>query len=332
MQPKRSDEPRVAVPFNIIASATNIQPALTQQFIRLTEGVDEEETATEQGNFNISQSDLKAIGEGQMLDTNNVGFEFEGGHASLRMTGLARAFNSKGILMNAENYNHQTRPKWKLVPDGSLGGVPNAFELVSPILTGQAGLQNLRDCLRVAEEVGCEIYSQGGVHIHFDYSSWDLQTKKNILINQYMMSPWLQATQPKHRRASTWAKLFKSLDGSYESWKTRVLDAQDERQLTRVVRGDRYYEINITNTRQPTWEWRFPQGNIEIDTNLNMVRLLDKIIEVSKKGLLSTDDVSEDGMKTWMGTDLFTFWRNRIYDMSQTGTNSRPSYNHRSII
>lgn len=234
--------------------------------------------------------------------------------------------------MNAEGYNHTTRPQWKLVPDASLSGVPNAFELVSPILSGQTGLQNLRDCLRVAEEVGCEIYEQGGVHVHFDNRGWDLQVRKNLLINQYLMSPWLQATQPKHRRNNRWAKPFKSLDGSYESFKRRVLEASSERDLTRVVRGDRYYEINVTNTRQPTWEWRFPQGSIEQDTNINMVRLLDKIIEVSKKGLLSSSNVTEDGMRMWMGIDLFTFWRNRIYDLSQTGTTGRPSYNHRSII
>ena len=295
-------------------------------------GTEAAEPGAVSSDLRISDSDLKAIGQAEMADTNNVGFEFEGGHPSKGMSSLARAFNSAGISMNAESYNHTTRPRWKLVPDASLSGVPNAFELVSPILTGQAGLQNLRDCLKAAEEVGCEIYKEGGVHIHFDYSNWDLQTKKNILINQYLMSPWLQATQPKHRRDNRWAVRFKTLVGTYEDWKRRVLEVNGEYGLTRLVRGNRYHEINITNTRQPTWEWRFPQGNIEQDTNINMVRVLDKLIEVSKKGLLSSNDVTEEGMKKWMGTDLFTFWRNRIYDLSMTGGSRTPSYNHRSII
>ena len=188
--------------------------------------------------------------------------------------------------------------------------------------------------------MGVEIYEQGGVHIHFGNSNWDMRVRKNILLNQYQMSKWLQATQPKHRRDNRWAIpfTFKRVRGrlvpiSYTEFKGNVERSPSERQLTQnVVNGDRYREINITNTRQPTWEWRFPQGNIEVDTNVNMVKLIDKLIEVSKVGVLGSDNLTVNGMKEWMGVDLYTFWRNRIYDLSQTGRTGRPSYQHSEYI
>jgi len=283
------------------------------------------------GGASLTNAKLKAIAEKPFLETNTIGYEFEGGHPDLSMRRLASAYQNLGANVQAEGYNHTTRPQWKLVPDVTVASLPNPYELVSPILTGTDGLEELERVLRVSQELGCEIYKQGGVHVHFGCNGWDLQTKKNILINQYIMSKWLQATQPKHRRNNRWAKPFSTISNTLPEWKARVEGATNERGLTSVVGNDRYCEINITNTRQPTWEWRFPQGNIEVDTNLNMIKLLDKIIEASKEGVLSPENVNEDNMKKWMGVSLFTFWRNRIYDLSQTDS-PQPSYNHGSLI
>ena len=63
-----------------------------------------------------------------------------------------------------------------------------------------------------------------------------------------------------------------------------------------------------------------------------MVKLIDKLIEVSKVGVLGSNNLTVNGMKEWMGVDLYTFWRNRIYDFSQTGRTGRPSYQHSEYI
>ena len=51
---------------------------------------------------------------------------------------LARELREAGIEVMVEDCNHTTCPHWKLVTDGSLSG-NNTFELVSPILVGEAG-------------------------------------------------------------------------------------------------------------------------------------------------------------------------------------------------
>ena len=56
---------------------------------------------------------------------------------------LARELREAGIAVAVEGYNHNTRDHWKLVTDRSLRG-NDTFELVSPILEGEAGLQELQ--------------------------------------------------------------------------------------------------------------------------------------------------------------------------------------------
>ena len=51
---------------------------------------------------------------------------------------LARELREAGIAVAVEGYNHNTRDHWKLVTDSSLRG-NDTFELVSPILEGEAG-------------------------------------------------------------------------------------------------------------------------------------------------------------------------------------------------
>ena len=61
-----------------------------------------------------------------------------------RQTAL-RALSAVGIHVQDESYNHTTRGYWKLVPDGSVRG---GFEVVSPILEGERGIE---EAMTVAE-------------------------------------------------------------------------------------------------------------------------------------------------------------------------------------
>ena len=67
---------------------------------------------------------------------------------------LARELREAGISVAVEGYNHDTRNHWKLVTDGSLSG-SNTFELVSPILEGEAGLRELQKVCWVLDY--CEV-------------------------------------------------------------------------------------------------------------------------------------------------------------------------------
>jgi hypothetical protein len=272
----------------------------------------------------ISEADLIAVGEAEFNLT--FGFELEANNPNMDRSQFARAIRDSGVDSQSEAW----RPRgsrgyeaWKVTTDGTVTGA-NAFELVSPILSGEGGLENLRKVLNIVQESGVNITRSAGVHVHFDNNDWEIEVRKNIILNYMKIEAWVSRTQPEYRRGTRWAK---KLSGNINE--ASVDSATSQRGLTSAFGGDRYYAINLTNTRIPTWEWRYPQSSTETDTNENTVRLIGKIIEVSKVGRLSDEDVTETGMVKWMGRKLFTFWRNRAYDLSQTeGVSERPQYRH----
>ena len=87
--------------------------------------------------------------------TRRFGVEFEA--YNVNEDTLRNALENAGIHCEIERYNHTTRGYWKIVSDASLSG-NNTFELVSPILKGEAGLLELEKVCKVLEE--CHV-SQG---------------------------------------------------------------------------------------------------------------------------------------------------------------------------
>ena len=78
-----------------------------------------------------------------------------------------------------EGYNHITRPHWKIVTDCSVNendsqyrrGLVGDNEIVSPILYGENGFEQLKNVLDVLNEVGCEVNYTCGIHIHHDVTN-----------------------------------------------------------------------------------------------------------------------------------------------------------------
>lgn len=58
---------------------------------------------------------------------------------------------------------HATTPHWKIVPDGSVHG---GFELVAPVLKGEAGIREMKTVVRIAARYS-RITQQCGLHTHF---------------------------------------------------------------------------------------------------------------------------------------------------------------------
>ena len=309
--------------YNFFTDAYSNEPQRARRIMTLANSVNVDVSGTGQATAS-TVTDAQASQVSQMPFTNTLGFEFEGGGSQSRQQ-TAAALTRLGVPCNFEGYNHTTRAQWKIVTDATLSGVQNGMELVSPILTGEEGLKDLGKCLRATQEAGMFIHEQGGVHIHMGNQQWDLQHRKNILLNQVKVQKFFLKTIPQYREdmGRQWARPF----DTSRRFTDRIRNANDIQTLARVT-GTRYMLINITNTRQPTWEWRYPTGSLEVDTNVYSARLIDKLVQVSKFGELPSSMTSGEGMKKWMGQDIFSFWKNRIYELSQTkGSTRRPSSN-----
>ena len=80
---------------------------------------------------------------------------------------LVRELTEAGIEVASERYNHDLRPHWKLVTDSSLNG-NDTFELVSPILEGEDGLEKLERVCWVLDACNVKINGSCGLHVHMN--------------------------------------------------------------------------------------------------------------------------------------------------------------------
>ncbi len=93
------------------------------------------------------------------------------------------ALNAVDGGCRVEVYNHITRPQWKLVTDQSVHGSGNLLgnnELVSPILKGQNGKEQLMIVLEVLNTLGCGVNRTCGIHIHHDVTDTMVRDQKSV--------------------------------------------------------------------------------------------------------------------------------------------------------
>jgi hypothetical protein len=70
----------------------------------------------------------------------------------------------EGVEVRFESYNHDTKNHWKLTTDGSL--TSSGCELVSPILKGEEGLDQIKKITSILQKIGCVIDNRCGLHVH----------------------------------------------------------------------------------------------------------------------------------------------------------------------
>jgi hypothetical protein len=115
-----------------------------------------------------------------MPSTFNKRFGVEIESYGIEKNNLERALRAAGIVVEAQSYNHNTIPKWKIVSDSSISGT-NTFELVSPVLQGEAGLAELKKVCEVLTTLGAKINKTCGLHIHFEAVDFNLKQWKNLI-------------------------------------------------------------------------------------------------------------------------------------------------------
>ena len=191
-----------------------------------------------------------------------------------RQTAL-RALRAVNVKVEDEGYNHTTRNHWKLVPDGS---VRNGFEVVSPILSGEAGLAEAEIVARALDDAGASVNSSCGLHVHFDASDLDVIALKNILRRYAVHEAEIDAFMPASRRGNenTYCKSIRGfVQDNFDSIRSiRDLVARQH---------DRYFKVNLQSLlRHGTIEFRQHSGTVNAAKIVNWVRFLAAFIDQCK--------------------------------------------------
>lgn len=194
---------------------------------------------------------------------------------------LASELREAGIDVAVETYNHRTRNHWKLVTDGSLTG-NNTFELVSPVLEGESGLQQLQKVCWVLDFCDVKVNDSCGLHIHMDAADFTIQTWRNLAITYRRLESIVDGFMPNSRRHNTYCKPLTSIS------EQSIREAQNIEQLRHVFRDNRYSKLNLeAYARHRTVEFRQHGGTTNFTKMENWIRFVANMITFAQGGAVN---------------------------------------------
>lgn len=183
-----------------------------------------------------------------------------------------KALKAVRIQVNAEAYNHTTKNYWKIVPDGS---VANGFEVVSPILKGETGIEEAEIVARALEDAGAYANRTCGFHVHFDANDLGMEHIKKIVRRYAAHEAEIDAFMPKSRRGNA-NQYCQSLNGMLG----HAFDAATTTQALVSSQPSRYYKVNLKSyQRHGTIEFRQHSGTVNAMKICTWIRFLAEFID-----------------------------------------------------
>lgn len=218
---------------------------------------------------------------------------------------VEQALQRAGINCQQEGYNHHTRPHWKIVSDSSING-RNSFEVVSPILKGEAGLLEVRKVTRILSNLGAQVNKSCGLHVHIDARSFSINTWRKIIKNYATLEPTINAFMPPSRRNNPYSQGLNTISNLSQ----KLNGARTVQDITDIL-GTRYMNINAhAYLRHGSIEFRQHSGTTSYDKIEYWIRFLGNLLTYSEQGNEITDN-SLNSLQTWNDEDTFTYLKYR---------------------
>lgn len=209
---------------------------------------------------------------------------------------VAAAISEQVTPCAVEGYNHDTRNHWKIVPDAS---VPDGFEVVSPVLQGDEGLQQVVAVCRVLNEQGCRINRSCGLHVHVGARDLNAAEVATIMNRYAAYENEIDAFMPVSRRAT---------NNPYCQPAPRVrMNAPSVAAI--AGSAERMCKVNLTAyLRHGTIEFRQHSGSTNGDKITNWVRFVLQFVEASR-AIANGGGASESRpTPARMGTKSYRAW------------------------
>jgi hypothetical protein len=184
------------------------------------------------------------------------------------------------VACTYEGYTHRVMDHWKIVTDSSLERARGfrAFEIVSPILQGQEGLDELAKVIATLEALGCKVNKSCGIHVHVGVNDYTTRNLTNLIKFYGKHEQEIDMVVAPSRRASRWAQTL-DIDSIWNKL-NRCEDFSDVENLL----STRYRKVNVFSFRRyGTVEFRQHGGSLDVDKICHWVVLLTNMCDVTKK-------------------------------------------------
>lgn len=178
---------------------------------------------------------------------------------------LASQLRARGINIQAEGYNHAIRSHWKVVMDSSVNAMGYyGMEVVSPLLTGERGEENVREVCGALQAIGCVVNRSCGTHVHQGAADYSPVQRQQIWNAYATVEPLIDSVMPPSRR-----------NGNMYCMTCRGRD----------IDTTRYVKLNASRVqgRHQTVEFRQHGGTTEASKILPWVRFTRAMMEVARE-------------------------------------------------
>lgn len=238
------------------------------------------------------------------------GVEFEAYNVDMQT--LKHKLNDAGITCEIAGYTHRTTPHWKLVTDGSLSG-NQTFELVSPILKGEAGLTEIMKVCNVLNRCGAKVNQTCGTHVHLNASGFSLEQWKRIYLNYGRLEKVIDGFMPASRRANNnnYCKGF----GSVTNFENKVKRATSLTQIEQLLQNSRYWKVNPQSySRHKTCEFRQHAGTTDFVKISSWIRLLNNLVDYSEQYEVKTRSLTT--LRNFNNIELVNYFEYRTLELA----------------
>ena len=229
--------------------------------------------------------------------TRKFGIELEVEHSNEQQ--LARIIESTGVRCRYEGYTHAVLSSWKVVHDGS---VRHGYEIVSPVLEGEAGIAEAKKVCLALEAANVKVNKSCGFHVHVDMTGTTYEAMRRLCLLWLKYEPLIEHILPKSRKSNT-NQYCKSAISQFDSFADAVQELSTIRSHSELMGkfcdvDDRYYKLNPTVfTRQGTVEFRCAPGTTLASKMENWVRFCVSMVEYAlntNSAIITTDNLSSE--------------------------------------
>lgn len=237
----------------------------------------------------IKAGEKRAASNEYRVSQRAFGIEIEFNGVS-RSTVVSRILNNHpGFPVEVQSYNHSVTSVWKLITDSSVNGTGvhdddddddyddgEGLEMVSPILVGAEGFEQLQQVVSSIREVGGDIDSSCGLHVHHDARDLTPGQVAGLLRfymeNQGVIDRFLAPVR-RATRNNQWCQPWRDTE------KQAVLDSAKNggRNLGNF---DRYRTINVTSfPKYGSLEFRQHQGTMNFSKMERWIKFGQAMVE-----------------------------------------------------
>jgi hypothetical protein len=177
----------------------------------------------------------------------------------------ARSLTAAGVRCDDAGYTHAVMPQWKAVRDGSLSTYGNggAAEVVSPVLRGQDGMNQIRTVMGILRDAGSSTNTSCGMHIHIGMDSLTATEQARVILQHCKWQAAFDAFITVARQSNSYAskRTIGQATQLAEGWADNSRPVDRRRSISE--NQGRYYTLNLNSFyKYGTFEFRMHGGSL----------------------------------------------------------------------